>query len=297
MNVDYEHYRIFYYVAKFHSFTKAAAALYASQPNVTRTIKNLENALGCPLFFRSHRSVHLTPEGEKLFAHVKIAVEHLQSVEDELSSDNGLKSGTVSIGATENTLHYVLLPVLRRFRAAYPDIKLKVTNCNTTQAVNALAGGLVDFSVVTSPVRLPDTLQAVEIHQFREVAVCSEQFAAQADLKSPLTARDLQRYPLVCLGSQTMTYEFYTHYFYENGAGLTPDIEVATTDQILSIVKSGLGIGFVPEYFIREGGVRILDIQPPVPQRTICLISPADRLLSVAAKKFEQMILCEGKNV
>ena len=62
MYINYEHYRIFYYVAKYRSFTQAASALLNNQPNITRTIKNLEDALGCTLFVRSNRGVTLTPE-------------------------------------------------------------------------------------------------------------------------------------------------------------------------------------------------------------------------------------------
>ena len=55
MNISYDSYRVFYYVAKYHSFTQAAVVLMNNQPNVTRTIKNLEQALGCKLFIRSSR--------------------------------------------------------------------------------------------------------------------------------------------------------------------------------------------------------------------------------------------------
>ena len=79
MPVPYDYYRIFYYVAKYSSFTHAAAALHGSQPNVTRTINLLEQELGCRLFERSHRGVALTPEGERLFAHVKIMQEQMQA--------------------------------------------------------------------------------------------------------------------------------------------------------------------------------------------------------------------------
>lgn len=65
MIVSYDAYRVFYTVARFGSFTKAASVLLASQPNLTRTIRNLESALGCTLFVRSNRGVSLTPEGAK----------------------------------------------------------------------------------------------------------------------------------------------------------------------------------------------------------------------------------------
>ena len=73
MNISYDSYRIFYYAAKYKSFSQAAAALYSNQPNVTRTIHRLEAELCCPLFSRSPQGVKLTPEGEKLYAHIAAA--------------------------------------------------------------------------------------------------------------------------------------------------------------------------------------------------------------------------------
>ena len=70
---NYDYYRIFYYVAQYQSFTKAAEMLRNNQPNITRYINNLESELGCKLFIRSNRGVKLTPEGENLFEHVAIA--------------------------------------------------------------------------------------------------------------------------------------------------------------------------------------------------------------------------------
>ena len=63
MDTNFEHYKVFYYVAKYGNLTKAAAVLKTSQPAVTRTIHNLENILGCRLFIRSKSGMKLTPEG------------------------------------------------------------------------------------------------------------------------------------------------------------------------------------------------------------------------------------------
>ena len=77
MRISYDYYRIFYYVARYGSFSKAAEALLCGQPNITKTINNLEAQLGCKLFLRSNKGVTLTPEGEKLFEHAEIAFERL----------------------------------------------------------------------------------------------------------------------------------------------------------------------------------------------------------------------------
>ena len=60
MNVNYEYYKIFYYVAKYSNFTKAAHALGNSQPNITRAMNCLEQQLGCSLFIRNNRGIQLT---------------------------------------------------------------------------------------------------------------------------------------------------------------------------------------------------------------------------------------------
>ena len=70
MDVNFEYYRIFYYVAKYGNFTKAARALGNSQPNITRAMNLLEQEVGCTLFIRTNRGVRLTPEGERLYIRV-----------------------------------------------------------------------------------------------------------------------------------------------------------------------------------------------------------------------------------
>ena len=82
--MNYDYYRIFYYVARRRSFTGAAEALGSSQPNVTRCMNNLEFELGCKLFERSNRGVKLTPEGAALYERVRAAQQQLEAAEREL---------------------------------------------------------------------------------------------------------------------------------------------------------------------------------------------------------------------
>ena len=65
MYISYDYYRVFYYVAKYGNITQAAKLMLNSQPNLTRTIKNLESELGCALFSRSNQGMKLTPRGQK----------------------------------------------------------------------------------------------------------------------------------------------------------------------------------------------------------------------------------------
>ena len=91
MTLDY--YRIFYYVARYKSFSNAAEMLGSNQPNITRCMNILENELDCKLLIRSHKGIQLTTEGEHLFHHVAIAIEQLTYGEKEISKTRALKAG------------------------------------------------------------------------------------------------------------------------------------------------------------------------------------------------------------
>lgn len=83
MDINFEYYKIYYYVAKYENITRAATALGSNQPNVTRVMKLLESQLGCRLFIREARGIRLTEEGERLYSHVEVAYRHLMNAQEE----------------------------------------------------------------------------------------------------------------------------------------------------------------------------------------------------------------------
>ena len=240
MDVNYDYYRVFYHVAKLGNFTQAAHTLMRNQPNITRTIKNLEHSLDCTLFIRSNRGVRLTPEGEALFAHIRIAVEQIQAGEKAIAMDNSLQSGTVTIAASEVALRCFLLPVLQTYRERYPRVRLKVSNHTTPQAIATLKNGLADLALATTPVGTEPTLYVENVKEIREIAVCGTAFSELT--KQPIPLEALAKYPIISLGTQTKTYALYAQWFLQNGLAFAPDIEAATADQILPLVQSWRGL-------------------------------------------------------
>ena len=108
MNLNFEYYKVFYYVCKCGSLTAAANVLMTSQPAVTRTIHNLESAIGCRLFIRSKNGVELTPEGRTFYKYISAACAQIFKGENELAGMISLDNGTVCISATETALHCCL---------------------------------------------------------------------------------------------------------------------------------------------------------------------------------------------
>lgn len=290
MNISYDYYRVFYYVAKYKKFTQASKVLLSNQPNITRTVKLLENALGCSLFVRSNRGVTLTPEGEKLYAHIKIAFEHIEAAEEEISLNKSLQSGTVSVGASEVALRGLLLPILKKYRVLYPGVHIHITNHSTPEAIGALENGTVDLAVVTTPTTKASGLIEKKLKPFREVAVCSYKFKKLCNRKVSL--KEMSEYPLISLGAHTKTYELYSDFFSANGIPFAPDIEAATADHILPMIESDLGVGFIPMEFLKNAhDINVIDLKEKIPERHICLVKRKDRTLSIAAKELERLVI------
>lgn len=290
MQISYDYYRIFYYVAKYKSFTSAANALLNNQPNMTRAVKSLESALGCTLFVRSNHGVTLTSEGEKLYAHVQIAFEHIEAGEKELILEKTLQSGIISIGATEVTLHCFLLPILKEYRSRYPGVKIHITNHSTPQAISSLKNGLVDFALVTTPTVKSNSLTETSIKEIKEVPVCGSMYSHLCN--SPVPLEQLQHYPIISPGAVTKTFERYSDFFKTYGLTFTPDIEAETTAQILPMVKANLGIGFIPEDMLKdERDIYVINLAEQIPEREICLVKRKDHSLGAAARELERLIL------
>ncbi len=297
MSISYDHYAVFYNVAKYGSFTAAANALFLNQPNLTRTVKALEEKLGCALFLRSNKGVKLTPAGEVLYEHVSAAFEHFSAAEEEISAGKSLTHGIVSIGASDIALYLCLLPILNLYRSAYPGVRIKISYVSASGAVSKLQNGLVDLAMFTSPVEYAPEISTREIKPFREIAICGENYKNLATGKG-LTFAELAKYPIVSFGKKTSTYEFYFRLFEKHGLEFSPDIEAATADQIIPLVRHNLGLGLVPEEFLtdkEEAGIYRLPLAEEIPARHILLAKKRTHSLSLPAKKLEQIILENAK--
>ena len=291
MNVNFEYYKIFYYVAKYGSFTKAARALGSTQPNVTRAMNCLEQQLHNTLFIRTNRGIQLTPEGEQLYTHVSVAMAQLFIAEEELSDSASLTHGSVTIGATETALNIFLVDQLKSFHQSYPGIRLKIYNYSTPQALEAVRSGKVDFAVVSTPVETAGPLKVTSLASFQDILVGGRTFEHLTSRAVSLS--ELKEYSLMGLGRETMTYKFYNRFFMTHGQEFAPDIEVATTDQILLMVKSELGLAFVPEPMTRESlkkeEIVTIQLQEEIPIREICLVYDYQHPLNSAARQFVTM--------
>ena len=134
------------------------------------------------------------------------------------------------------------------------------------------------------------------LHSFQEILVGGTTFTALGSQE--LSIRELTDYPLICLGRETMTFRFYKDLFMSHGVELEPDTEAATTDQILPLVKSELGLAFIPEPMaaeaINKNEIVRIQLRDEIPGRNICMVYDSRHPLNSAARELQKVIM-EGR--
>lgn len=287
-------YRMFYYVAKTGSVSKAAQQLYISQPAVSQSLKSLEDSLGCKLFVRTPKGVKLTSEGEKLFPFVERSLNEIAAGEKLLSEMLSLESGEVRIGASDMTLQFYLLPYLEEFHRRFPKIKITVSNGPTPETINSLKSGKIDFGVVSSPVFDAQGLQLTEVGDIQDIFVAGNRFSKLKD--KTVEIEEIVKFPIICLEKNTSsTRRSIDEFMTRNNAELSPEIELATSDLIVKFAERNLGIGVVSDFFAREslesGRLFKIRLSKELPGRKICVATKDKALISSAGRKFLTDIL------
>lgn len=136
-----------YEVYKEKSFSKAAQNLYISQPSLSARIKKIEDQIGVPLFDRSTSPLKLTEIGEVYIEAAKEIFQIEQRVENHINKLTTLKTGHLSVGASNLFAAYVMPQLITQFQHRFPDIRIRITEGNTTQLESMLSNNYLDFVV------------------------------------------------------------------------------------------------------------------------------------------------------
>lgn len=241
INVNLKLYKIFYVVAKNQHMTKAAEELHISQPAISQSIKKLEAQLGGALFLRSNRGMELTEEGKMLYGYIKGAFELIDSAENEFSSFKDLSVGEIKIGCSTTLTKLILLDAIKDFNSAYPNINIVINNDLTSNLINDLKMGRLDFVIFNDGDLKESDVNIVKIRELKQGFLYNPEFFEDKVKK----LEDLNEYPLILQMEDSNTRQYLDTVFLEKGIKLEPKMEVVSQDLITEFVNIGLGIGFV----------------------------------------------------
>jgi len=253
--VELRHLRSFEAVARLTSFTQAARELAITQPALSRTIRQLEDALGATLFDRSTRHVELTAAGQTLLSSVERALGELARGFDAVRQETSIRLG-----------FSWLLPdpwaqqTVSRFEQATGTT---VDLIRTDDPLAAVQQGKVDVVLVRGPVR-SSTLRVVHLFDEPRIAVCSIRSALAE--RTELAWHEVPRWPLVVNTVSGTT----GPWSWPRGEGPDTVVETANFDEWIECVAADRGIGVVPEVAMRRNihpAVRFIPLvgAPPSP--------------------------------
>ena len=296
MNVSFEYYKVFYHVARLGSITLAAKALFLSQPAVSKCIRQLEKVLGCALFYRMHKGMRLTPEGEVLYQHVAQACEQIAIGEKKIQAMLHLDWGSIHIGSSDMIMHAFLLPYLERFHKDYPKVRISTITASTPETIASLRARRIDLGVVFSPVEENEDLDIIPVCRVQDTFIAGNTFRHLEG--SVLSPDEVAKLPIVCPEKGTSTRAYLDAFFQSHGVVLDPECELATTVLIVPFAERGLGVGITVRRFaeesLRAGSVFELQTTHKIPERAIAVVTRKRSQISHAGHAFIRCLTGKG---
>lgn len=287
-----EYYKVFYYVAKCGSVTKAAGELSISQPAVSQALKQLERILGVSLFYRAAKGIRLNGEGELLYSYVEKGYEQIELGVRKVRQMQNIELGEIRIGASDMTLQFYLLPHLEKFHEQYPDIKVIVTNAPTPETLGLLQEGRIDFGIVSTPFTSMPDMSVIPVRQIEDVFVAGRRFISYKN--RTLDFQELEKLPMIFLENNTSTRKYMDEFLADNGANVQPEFELATSDMIVQFAQRNLGIGCVVRDFAKEqlesGMLFELRFNKMIPKRQFCVVRNTKTPMSMAAARLLEIM-------
>lgn len=248
--INLELYRIFFVVANTKNITKASEILNISQPAVTKHIKNLEEALGNPLFIRTKKGVVLNEYGEKIYLKVKQALTLLDESEKEISDYKNMNKGTIKIGISTTLAKKYLLKYIDKFHELYPNIIIEINTDTTKDLLVKLKNGVIDIIISKFPKNIDLDLEYIKLGSTKYIFACNNDYKELLDRE--VSVKELINYPILLQKSPSNSRESVDRYSKENNINLEPKMNIASSNLLIDFVSIGYGVGYVTKLYVDE---------------------------------------------
>jgi len=290
-NATFRQLRVFNAVARHLSFAKAAETLHVSAPAITMQIKELEAAVGMPLFERQGRKVSLTTSGEYMLVYARKMLALLKDAEDAAARLQRIETGKLTIGMVDTTTYFIPA-LLSKFLKEHEGIELALNVGNRSELIQALQNSEVDIAIMGSP---PS-----------EISVRAEPFAANPLVfvaspdhplagESGLQAEDLRQQSFIVRepgsGTRSAMESFFTQARFQPRFSM----QLKSNDAIKQAVKANLGLSFLSLHTIglelQTKQLCVLQVRGSPVVRAWHVVHALSKLLSPAAEAFRYFVL------
>lgn len=285
MALDWDKLRVFYQAARVRNFSHAAEAMGLSQSAISRQVRALEESLRVELFRRHARGLQLTEHGEMLYKIVEQMRERLREVEEEIVAGKEKPFGRLCVTSTVGFGSHWLVPRLKGFVQAYPDIDLQILLTDEELDLNKREADIgVRF-------RVPPQLDLIQrsLPEVHYQIVAAPEYLAERG--TPERLEDLDEHDLVVYGDTAPSSIRDVNWLVRAGrshrAPRRPRLQVSSLFGVMLALQAGMGIGMLPNYMKpQEQGLRAILEDVKVPTFQVYLIYPGDLRNSKRVRAF-----------
>lgn len=289
MRVSLRHFRLFVATAETGQFSKAAAALFTSQPVVTEAIKALEADIGVRLFRRHPKGVTLTYEGAIFLQHARGV---LAAAEDAMQAPQLVRRdmvGELTLACTHTVAGYFLPPLLGRFRRLFPGVAVRLVELERSEIERGITAGEIELALcLVTPLEHSEQME-IDVLARSKRRLWLPANHALAERKS-VALSEIRSEPYIVL---TIDDAEETAIRFWREQRMAPNVIFRTTsmEAIRNLVATGFGVTILSDMVYRPWsleGARLLAIPlaDPVPSMDIGLVRLRGSELGPAAAAF-----------
>ncbi len=288
--------RAFVVAAREKSFTRAAEALYVTQPSVTARIQTLELEMKVPLFLRKGRTIELTESGKVFLPYAERALSVLDEGEQAVRNVREGTAGRVSLGAIQTICLFLIAPLLDQFHRANPNVEILLRQGLSTEIIEMLLDDVVQLGVVIGPVIHPQ-IKTIANFQDEIIVVAGPQHSLAHQLGPdgvlPVTADELAAEEFI-MSRWGNSFDTFMSRVSDVARKPRISMEIEVTETTKAMVKMNAGLAALPRFAVRNElhsgalvEIPIHDWEPVLIQ--IGMIHRRDRDMGLAATKFAEL--------
>ncbi|MGD9582318.1 MAG: LysR family transcriptional regulator [Lysobacterales bacterium] len=281
--------RAFCMTAKLGTLSRAAEALFLSQPSISLQIAALEREFGKRLMQRRGRRVTLSREGEMLYELALPLIDGLDGLDQAFRGKiDGLDAGELNIAAGTSTIQYLLPPLVQAFRKQQPSVRLQLHNVTGSDGLAMLRSDQVDFAV-GSMLDVPNDLAWEPVYAFDPMLITPLNHPLSG--KAAITLKDLSPYGLILPPKRLTTYRLVDLIFQQARVPYHVAIEVGGWEVIKQFVAMGLGISIVTGICLTPTDrLEVRNMRQFFPPRQYGVVMRKGKYLSPQARAFVDLV-------
>jgi DNA-binding transcriptional LysR family regulator len=291
--------KIFCDLVETQSFSLAAERNFVTQSAVSQQVRNLEEKFKRRLLdrVRGRRELKLTQSGDIFYQECKNVLVAYDQLQENMRGIVGTVSGTVRVATVYSIGLHELPAKVREFMSKFPAAKIDLEYSRTTRVVRDVLNNTVELGVVAYPEQRRG-ISIVPMQSDRLVLICppDHEFAEREEIK----AEELDGFDFVHFERDIPTRKATDKIFKNYSVNVRKAVEFDNIETIKRAVEVGFGLAIVPRPSVidelRRGQLAVVALAEPEWTRSVAVIHRSDRQLSLAAKKFVNLLAANGSN-